>query len=100
MEKTDTLPSLIDIPLVKEIAAKLDKTPAQILLRYLVQNRIAVIPKSTNRERIRGNFQITDWELSDEDMEGLKNLDQGPAARIVDFSIFSGIEKHPEFPFK
>lgn len=97
--KNKVLPSLIEIPIVKEIAEKYDKTPAQVLLRFLVQNRIAVIPKSTNRTRLQENFQVTAWELGDEDVEKLKNLDQGAVARIFDFAHFKGIEKHPEFPF-
>lgn len=49
-------------PLENEVVAKLSKkyhkSPAQILLRHLVQRNIAVIPKSTNENRIRENFQV------------------------------------------
>lgn len=50
------------------IAEKYEKTAAQIALHYLVQNGIAVIPKSSNPERIRENFALLDFELNHEDM--------------------------------
>jgi diketogulonate reductase-like aldo/keto reductase len=45
-------------PTVLKIAKQHAKTPAQILLRHIVQRGIAVIPKSTNPERIRQNLQV------------------------------------------
>jgi diketogulonate reductase-like aldo/keto reductase len=45
-------------PVVKDIANSHNKTPAQILLRYLVQLGIVVIPKSTNPDRLKLNFQV------------------------------------------
>nr|CAD7415312.1 unnamed protein product [Timema poppensis] len=84
------LPDLMDNPVVKEIAERLSRTPAQVLLRHTVQRGIAVIPKSTNKERIRQNFKVLDFTLSDEDVSKLDALDQGPVGRIVDFSFFKG----------
>lgn len=43
---------------VKRIATKYDRSPAQVLLRFLVQSGIVVIPKSTNEKRIRENFEV------------------------------------------
>lgn len=43
---------------VKRMAAKYCKSPAQILLKFLVQNGIAVIPKSIDEKRIRENFEV------------------------------------------
>lgn len=43
---------------MKEIAKKHNKTPAQILLRFLVQHKIVVIPKSTNPQRLRQNIEV------------------------------------------
>lgn len=60
---------------VKEIAAAHGKTPAQIALRFLVQNGIAVIPKSVHMERIKENINIFDFELSADELEQLKALD-------------------------
>ncbi len=61
---------------VKEIAAKYGKTPAQILLRFTVENNVAVIPKSVHKERIQENFNIFDFEFTADDMEALKALDR------------------------
>jgi diketogulonate reductase-like aldo/keto reductase len=51
-------PDLINNPKVLEVAEKYGKTPAQILLRHIVQRGIAAIPKSTNPDRIRQNLQV------------------------------------------
>ena len=61
---------------VKEIAAKYGKTPAQVLLRFLIQSDVAVIPKSVHKERIKENIDIFDFELTADDMEKLKALDK------------------------
>ncbi len=50
-------------PVVKEIAKKHKKKPAQILLRFLVQHKIPVIPKSVNPERLRQNIDVNALEL-------------------------------------
>jgi diketogulonate reductase-like aldo/keto reductase len=52
------LPDLLNNPEVLEMAKKYSKTPAQILLRHIVQRGIAAIPKSTNPDRIRQNLQV------------------------------------------
>ncbi len=61
---------------VTEIAGRLARTPAQVLLRWCVQREIPVIPKSTHRERIEENAQIFDFTLTDEDMAALDALDR------------------------
>jgi diketogulonate reductase-like aldo/keto reductase len=63
-------------PVVAQIAERLDRTPAQVLLRWAVQHDIPVIPKSTRRERIEENSQIFDFSLSNDDMAQLDALDQ------------------------
>ena len=63
-------------PRVNEIAGRLGRTPAQVLLRWCVQQGIPVIPKSTHRERIEENAQIFDFKLSDEDVAALDALDE------------------------
>lgn len=51
-------PSSLENDIVLELAKKYNKTPAQVLLRHLIQRGIAVIPKSTNEKRIHENFQV------------------------------------------
>lgn len=99
MNKTEEIPDILNNDFVLKLAKDYKKSPAQILLRYTVQNGIAVIPKSTNPKRIKENIELFDWELESEDMVQLKNLDLGESARICDFSFFQGVKKHPEFPF-
>ncbi|XP_014372217.2 uncharacterized oxidoreductase MSMEG_2408/MSMEI_2347 [Papilio machaon] len=93
-------PDLLKLPAVLKIAQAHNKTPAQVLLRHLLQSGVAAIPKSTHPERIKQNISVWDFELSDEEMSELGALDRGEKGRICDFSFFPGIEKHPEFPFK
>jgi 2,5-diketo-D-gluconate reductase A len=61
---------------VAEIADRLGRTPAQVLLRWCIQRDTIVLPKSTHQERITDNAQVFDFELSDEDMAVLDSLDR------------------------
>jgi 2,5-diketo-D-gluconate reductase A len=57
------------------IASKYNKSVAQIILSWLIQRGIVVIPKSVRKERMAENFNIFDFELSVDDTEKIKNLD-------------------------
>jgi diketogulonate reductase-like aldo/keto reductase len=63
-------------PLVGELAEKYQKTPAQIILRWNIQLGISTIPKSGNPKRIEENFNIFDFDLKNEDMAALSNLNE------------------------
>ena len=63
-------------PAVLSLAEKYRKTPAQILLRFLTQKDIIVIPRSTNPEHIRENFDLFDFELTAAEMAQLSALDK------------------------
>ncbi len=63
-------------PTVAEIAARVGRTPAQVLLRWCLQRHTIVLPKSTHRERIAENAQVFDFALSDADMAVLDGLDR------------------------
>ncbi|MCD8120725.1 MAG: aldo/keto reductase [Clostridiales bacterium] len=62
-------------PILKEVAVKYGKTPAQTALRFLLQSGVVVIPKSTHKERMIENFNVFDFELNAEDMAMLEALD-------------------------
>lgn len=68
--------NLLGDPTVTGIAEKLDRTPAQVLLRWQIQLGNVAIPKSVTPERIRTNFDVFDFELSEEDMEAVNALDE------------------------
>lgn len=62
--------------LLRSIAEKYNKSVAQVVLRWLTQRDIVVIPKSVHRNRIEENFNIFDFELTNEEMEAIKTLDR------------------------
>jgi diketogulonate reductase-like aldo/keto reductase len=67
--------SLLDDGMVRQVAERCGRTPAQVLLRWCVQRELPTVAKSTHRERLEENAQIFDFELSDEDMAELDALD-------------------------
>lgn len=77
-------PIAINDAKVKELAKKYNKNPGQILLRYSHQNGVIVIPKSTNKERLRGNIDIFDFELNKDDMNDLNSLNDNN--RLITFN--------------
>lgn len=62
------------------IAAKCGKSVAQVILRWHIQRRIIVIPKSVKKTRIIENFSVFDFEMSDEDMSAIRSLDRDTTA--------------------
>lgn len=64
-------------PLLVKLAQRYGKTTGQIMLRWLIQRHIAVIPKSVHKERMRENMDVFDFRLTDEDMEAIRSLDTG-----------------------
>ena len=62
---------------VREIASELDRTPAQVVLRWHLQLGNVVIPKSVTPERIEENFDLFDFELTAEQMEAIGELETG-----------------------
>ena len=75
--------ALLEDPAVTDIAARVKRSPAQVLLRWCVQRGIPVITKSTHRDRLSENAQIFDYELSAEDMGALDALDRSGGARAA-----------------
>lgn len=62
---------------IETIAAHHDRTPAQAILRWHLQTGNVVIPKSVTPSRIRENFELFDFSLSEDDMAALERLDAG-----------------------
>ena len=65
------------------MAGKLNKTTAQILIRYSLQKGWVTLPKSDTPSRIEANADVYGFELSEGDMETLDGLDQGSSGAIV-----------------
>lgn len=82
--------NILENEVVKQIATKHNKTPAQIVLRHILQRGVAAIPKSTNPERLRKNLDVFSFELDEDDMTKLNAEDKGPAARVCDFGFLTG----------
>lgn len=67
---------IFDNEILKSIGEKYSKTPAQVVLRWLTQRGIPVIPKTIRKERIRENINVFDFSLDSSDMEAIAKLDE------------------------
>ena len=72
---------VLDDPVVGEIAEKIGRTPAQVVLRWQIQHGHIVFPKSVTPERIKENFELFDFELEPGDAEAIDALDRGEPGR-------------------
>ena len=72
---------VLEDPTIAEVADRLDKTPAQVVLRWHIQRGDIVFPKSVTPSRMSENFELFDFELGSEDMEAITALDQGEEGR-------------------
>lgn len=71
---------LLGAPILSQLAEKHGKTPAQLVLRWHVQNGIVTIPKTANPDRMRENLDIFDFALDAQDLAEMAILDEGPNA--------------------
>jgi diketogulonate reductase-like aldo/keto reductase len=67
----------MDEPIIQAIADKHGKTYAQIMLRWLVEQGLVILPKSVTPSRIKENFEVFDFKLDDEDLEKIAPLERG-----------------------
>jgi 2,5-diketo-D-gluconate reductase A len=72
---------VLDDEVITGIAKALGKTPAQVVLRWHIQRGDIVFPKSVSAERVRSNFELFDFELSDQHVASISALDQGENGR-------------------
>ncbi|MCJ1296171.1 NAD(P)H-dependent D-xylose reductase (XR) [Xylographa carneopallida] len=76
MQRAKDTPLLFDSKIVKGIADKHGKSPAQVLLRWATQRNIAVIPKSNNQSRLLQNLDVTSFDLNKSELEEISGLNQ------------------------
>lgn len=88
-------PVLLDDEKIKSIAARLNKSPAQVVLRYQIQRNVIVIPKSVTPSRIESNFQLFDFELSAEDMKVISSFDRNFRGCALGW-----VSDHKYYPFR
>ncbi|XP_007526665.1 1,5-anhydro-D-fructose reductase isoform X2 [Erinaceus europaeus] len=81
-------------PVIQDIAEKYKKSAAQIMIRFQIQRGVVVIPKSVTPKRIVENFQVFDFELSEEDMTALLLLNQN-----LRLATFPAAANHKDYPF-
>ena len=67
---------VLDDPVITTIAKRLERTPAQVTLRWAIQRGDVVFPKSVTRSRIEENFELFDFELSADEMAEITALDR------------------------
>jgi 2,5-diketo-D-gluconate reductase A len=72
---------VLDDPVLKEIAGRLGRSPAQVALRWHIQRGNIVFPKSTTPARIKENFELFDFELEPDDVAKVDALDRGEDGR-------------------
>ena len=77
---------ILEDEMLNELAVKHNKSVAQIILRWHLEQGIIIIPKSVRKERMAENLDVHDFNLDENDMEKISQLD-GRYARIVDYNI-------------
>ncbi|XP_061219964.1 aldose reductase-related protein 2-like isoform X2 [Neopsephotus bourkii] len=88
-------PVLLEDPRIKEIAVRHHKTPAQVLIRFLIQREVVVIPKSEKPQRIEENIKVFDFELSKKEMDVILSFNRNWRAVPVPQAV-----NHKDYPFK
>ena len=73
--------SVMAAPAVTRVAEAVGKSPAQVLVRWAVQRGTSVIPKSVSADRIASNFDVLNWELSEEQMGIVNEIE--PQVRML-----------------
>jgi len=88
--------SILENEVIRQIATRHSRSPAQVVLRWGIQRGTAIVPKSTRPERLRENISLFDFELSDHEMQSINALDRH--RRFNDPGDFCESAFHTFFP--
>ncbi|KAJ8669584.1 hypothetical protein QAD02_000843 [Eretmocerus hayati] len=98
-KKCYSLPNPLEEPIVLELAKKYGKTSEQILLRHLHQEGLILeIPRLSQPEHLKEAIDIFDFQLSQDELSQLDDLDRGEDGRFIDDANLPGVAEHPEYP--
>lgn len=86
-------------PVLMDIGRNYGKTPAQVILRWLLQEGIIAIPKSVHEERIKENYEIDDFILSEQDMKQIEQMDTKESL-ILDVPSLAEVKRLHEIRFQ
>lgn len=89
------IPNNLDHATIVELSKKYNKTTAQIALRYVLQNGIAIIPKTVTPSRLKENIDIFDFSLTPEETESIAKI--GTGQRVA---AFRDAINHKHYPFE
>ena len=73
--------AVLDDPTITQVAERVGRTPAQVVLRWHIQRSDIVFPKSVTPSRMRENFELFDFELGSDDVDAISALDRGEDGR-------------------
>ncbi|XP_076651102.1 aldo-keto reductase 1B-like [Halictus rubicundus] len=85
----------LDHPKIVELSQKYKKTTAQIALRYVMQQGVAIIPKTVTPSRLKENMDIFDFSLTDEEMTAISTIGNGQRV-----ARFAAAKDHKYYPFE
>ncbi|KAL0269581.1 UNVERIFIED_CONTAM: hypothetical protein PYX00_007267 [Menopon gallinae] len=88
------IPRLVENPKIVALAKEVNKTPAQVILRYLIQSKTIPIPKTSNVARLSENISVFDFTLNDAQMAIMDSLDCNRRLCVI-----PGTQKHKNYPF-
>ena len=88
--------SVLEQPVVKDISARLQRSPAQVVLRWGIQRGTAIIPKSSNPDRLRENLALFDFSLGEQDMAAISALNRN--RRYNDPAVFCDLAFNKFYP--